>query len=173
MPVVPVGPDGKFTYPVSDYAGMHVFDANAAIIEPPQGALSRAGRDLVRRAARPARRTEGTVLLRRETYDHSYPHCWRCREPLIYMAVSSWFVSTTAIRDRMLELNQQITWVPEHVKDGQFGKWLENTRDWSITPQPVLGQPDPGVEVATTRRTRGSTCTARWPSCERDFGVPA
>ena len=73
------------------------------------------------------------MLLRRETYDHSYPHCWRCREPLIYKGVSSWFVEVTAVKERMLELNQEIRWVPEHIKDGQFGKWLENARDWSIT----------------------------------------
>ena len=91
--------------------------------------------------------TAGTVLLRRETYDHAYPHCWRCREPLIYMAVSSWFVEVTKIKERMLELNEEISWTPEHVKHGQFGKWLENARDWSISRKPVLGQPDPGVEV--------------------------
>ena len=144
VPVVPVGPDGKFTFPVSDYAGMHVFDANQTII----GHLrARTGQDAGRPAAAPGgpagSTTEGTVLLRRETYEHSYPHCWRCRQPLIYMAVSSWFVSTTAIRDQMLDLNQQITWVPEHVKDGQFGKWLENTRDWSISRNRFWGSPIP------------------------------
>ena len=114
-PVVPVGPDGKFIYPVSDYAGMHVFDANHVIIDhlKARTRLDAGGPE------QPAGSTTGgTVLLRHETYDHSYPHCWRCRKPLIYMAVSSWFVSTTAIRDRMLKLNEQITWVPEHVKHG-------------------------------------------------------
>jgi isoleucyl-tRNA synthetase len=140
VPVVPVGPDGKFIAPVNDYAGMHVFDANHVIMDDlkRRTQLDADGSDMPVGAT-----TEGTVLLRRETYDHSYPHCWRCRKPLIYMAVSSWFVSTTALRDRMLELNEQITWVPEHVKHGQFGKWLENTRDWSISRNRFWGSPIP------------------------------
>ncbi len=134
-PVIPVGKDGKFIHPVDEYAGMHVFDANLAIIDHLRAAT--------RGGAETGSVTPGTVLLRRETYEHSYPHCWRCREPLIYMAVSSWFVQTTKIRDRMLELNQEIRWVPEHVKDGQFGKWLENTRDWSISRNRFWGSPIP------------------------------
>jgi isoleucyl-tRNA synthetase len=128
-PVMPVGKDGKFTAPVDDYAGLLVFDANLPIIDD-----LKAGGGSV---------TEGTVLLRRETYDHSYPHCWRCREPLIYKGVSSWFVEVTAFKKRMLELNQEIRWVPEHIKDGQFGKWLENARDWSITRNRFWGSPVP------------------------------
>jgi isoleucyl-tRNA synthetase len=133
-PVMPVGKDGKFTHPVDDYAGMLVFDANLPIIDD----LKRATKGEAAGSV-----TEGTVLLRRETYDHSYPHCWRCREPLIYKGVSSWFVEVTAFKERMLELNQEIRWVPEHIKEGQFGKWLENARDWSITRNRFWGSPVP------------------------------
>lgn len=134
-PVMPVGKDGRFTSPVDEYAGMLVFDANHVINDHLKAATR--GEDDRGRV------TEGTVLLRRETYDHSYPHCWRCREPLIYKGVSSWFVQVTAVKDRLLELNEEIHWVPEHIKHGQFGKWLENARDWSITRNRFWGSPVP------------------------------
>jgi isoleucyl-tRNA synthetase len=133
--VMPVGKDGRFTFPVVDYEGMLVFDANLQVIDHLKAATAGTGET--------GSVSPGTVLLRRETYDHSYPHCWRCRNPLIYKGVSSWFVEVTAVKERMLELNQQINWVPDHIQDGQFGRWLENARDWSITRNRFWGSPVP------------------------------
>jgi isoleucyl-tRNA synthetase len=161
-PVVPVAKDGTFTPPVLDYAGMHVFDANIAIIEHLKNMTRGEG------VTGPV--TPGTMLLRRESWEHSYPHCWRCREPLIYMAVSSWFVSTTKIRDLMLDLNQQIRWVPEHVKDGQFGRWLENTRDWSISRNRFWGSPIPVWRSDDPAYPR-TDVYGSLDELERDFGV--
>ena len=160
--VMPVGKDGRFTAPVDDYAGMLVFDANLQIIDHLRAATRQDGE-----AAGAV--TPGTVLLRRETYDHSYPHCWRCREPLIYKGVSSWFVEVTAFKQRMLELNQQINWVPEHTKDGQFGKWLENARDWSITRNRFWGSPVPVWRCDDEAYPRIDVYGS-FEELERDFG---
>ncbi len=110
------------------------------------------------------------VLLRHETYDHPYPHCWRCDNPLIQRAVDSWFVEVTKFRDRMVELNQQITWVPEHVRDGQFGKWLEGARDWSISRNRYWGTPIP-VWVSDDPAYPRIDVYGSLDELERDFGV--
>ncbi|WP_205471290.1 isoleucine--tRNA ligase [Nocardioides sp. SYSU D00038] len=159
--VMPVGKDGRFTSPVDDYAGMLVFDANLQIIDHLKAAT---------RGEAAASVSPGTVLLRRETYDHSYPHCWRCREPLIYKGVSSWFVEVTAIKQRMLELNQQINWVPDHIQDGQFGRWLENARDWSITRNRFWGSPVPVWRSDDPAYPRIDVYGS-FEEIERDFGT--
>ena len=120
--VVTVDDHTKFTALVPPYEGLQVFEANTPVT-----------RDLKARGA----------VLRHDSYTHSYPHCWRCDTPLVYKAVSSWFVAVTQFRDRMVELNQEITWVPGHVKDGSFGKWLANARDWSISRNRFWGSPIP------------------------------
>ena len=120
--VCPVDDKGRYTSEVSDWAGVNVLEANKPIIK-----------ELKDRG----------ILFRHVTYEHNYPHCWRTDEPLIYKAVSSWYVKVTDFRERMTELNRQINWIPEHIRDGQFGKWLENARDWSISRNRFWGSPIP------------------------------
>src|SRR5207244_10449333 len=101
---------------------------------------------------------------------HSYPHRWRTDTPLIYKAVSSWFVKVSPIKDRMLELHQQITWVPEHVRDGSFGKWLEGARDWSISRNRFWGSPLPIWKSDDPAYPRVDVYGSL-DELERDFGV--
>ena len=123
IPVIISVDDGaRFLPLIEDVAGLQVFEANKPLTQK----LRADGR-----------------LLRVASYEHSYPHCWRCRNPLIYKAVSSWFVRVPAFRHRMGELNQEINWVPENVKDGAFGKWVANARDWSISRNRYWGSPIP------------------------------
>jgi isoleucyl-tRNA synthetase len=150
IPVVcPVDDSGCFTAEVPPWQGLQVFDANKPIV-----------RDLKERG----------LLVRQETYVHSYPHCWRTGTPLIYKAVNSWYVKVTAFRDRMVELNQQINWIPENVKDGRFGKWLEGAIDWSISRNRFWGAPIPIWKSDDPQYPRIDVYGSL-DELERDFGV--
>jgi isoleucyl-tRNA synthetase len=133
----PVGLDGKFDKRVTGFAGRFVKDpeVTAELIA-----------DLERRG----------LLFRQQSYEHAYPHCWRCGTPLLYYAKSSWYIATSQVRDQLLANNETIGWRPEHIKHGRFGKWLENNVDWALSRDRYWGTPLPIWEC------QGEDCDGRF-----------